>query len=200
MARGRPRAFDPDAALDKALRVFWRKGYEGASLSDLTEAMGINRPSLYAAFGDKETLFRKALDRYLDGPSREPMAALDAIADTRTAVHSFLRLMAATLTDPAHPPGCLIVHGALSCSADAAPSASVLLECRRSSETRLRDRLDQGRAQGHLPPDADVAALARFYAAVMQGMAVQAKGGMARDDLMAVADTAMAAWPALRTE
>ncbi len=196
MARGRPRGFDADAALDKAVRVFWQKGYEGASLSDLTEAMGINRPSLYAAFGDKETLFRKALDRYLAGAMTAPMEALEEIADTRMAVCAWLRLLAHSLTDPAHPPGCLVVHGALSCSAEAAPAAGALLECRQSGEARVRARLERGLAAGDLPAGTDVAALACFFATVMQGMAVQAKSGAGRDALLAVVDRAMAAWPA----
>lgn len=199
MTRGRPRAFDPEAALDKALLVFWQKGYEGASLSDLTGAMGISRPSLYAAFGDKQALFRKALDRYMAGPAGEPLAALEEIADTRLAVDGFLRRTAASLTDRTHPPGCLVVHGALSCSAESAPAAGALLDCRNAMEDRLRARLERGIALGHLPEGTDAAALARFYAAVMQGMAVQAKGGAGRAALLAVTDMAMNAWPATRT-
>src|SRR5436853_4796395 len=111
---GRPRAFDPDAVLERAMHVFWAKGYEGASLSDLTRAMRINRPSLYAAFGNKEELFRKALDRYVEGPAAYVRAALDE--PTARAVAE--RLLAGTiemLADPRNPRGCLIVQGALAC-------------------------------------------------------------------------------------
>src|SRR4029079_14289460 len=112
--KGRPREFDADEALDRALEVCWRKGYEGASLAELTEAMGINRPSLYAAFGNKEALFRRAFDRYADGPAAYTRDALKA----RTALEVAERLLrgaADALTDPIHPPGCLGVMGALTC-------------------------------------------------------------------------------------
>src|SRR5262245_28573236 len=111
---GRPREFDAEEALERALYVFWRKGYEGASLSDLTEAMGINRPSLYAAFGNKEELFRKALDRYADGPAAFNRQALES-KTARGVVECLLRGTAESVTDPCHPAGCLAVQGALSC-------------------------------------------------------------------------------------
>src|SRR5437870_3401565 len=117
---GRPRAFDVDKALERALRVFWRKGYEGTSLSDLTKAMGINRPSLYAAFGNKEALFRKALDRYAEGPAAYTRTALDG-PTARAVVERLLRGVVDLLTNPRHPPGCLAVQGALACG-DAADS------------------------------------------------------------------------------
>src|SRR2546423_9970140 len=104
---GRPRAFDVDLALDRALHVFWRKGYEGASLSDLTQAMGINRPSIYAAFGDKEALFRKVLDRYAEGPTAHVMKALEH-ADARVAMERLLLGAADAATSPSWPAGCLM--------------------------------------------------------------------------------------------
>src|SRR6187402_2760002 len=117
---GRPREFDAEAALDCALRVFWEKGYEGASLQDLTEAMGINRPSLYAAFGNKEDLFRRVLDRYVRGPGSFVREALNE--PTARAVVERLLLGAALMqTTPSHPQGCLVVQGALACGADADP-------------------------------------------------------------------------------
>src|SRR6266852_3492764 len=114
MPRGRPRAFDIDKALDRALGVFWRKGYEGTTLSDLTEAMGINRPSLYAAFGSKEGLFRKALDRYAEGPAAYVREALNE-PTARAVAERLLGGAADLLTDPRHPRGCLAVQGALAC-------------------------------------------------------------------------------------
>ena len=114
MAMGRPREFDVDKALDLALQVFWRKGYEGASMADLTETMGITKPSLYAAFGNKEELFRKALDRYVDGPGGYFQVAL-AKPTIRAVVEHLLFEAADAVTDPDHPPGCLAVQGALSC-------------------------------------------------------------------------------------
>src|SRR3977135_1973575 len=113
MPNGRPREFDADQALDRALQVFWRKGYEGASLPDLTRAMGINRPSLYAAFGNKEALFRKALDSYHDGPAAFVRGALEE-PTARAVVEALLRGTVDLLSSPRNPPGCLMVQGALS--------------------------------------------------------------------------------------
>src|SRR4030081_1680148 len=114
MPAGRPRSFDTEKALDRALQVFWRKGYEGTSLPDLTEAMGINRPSLYAAFGNKEGLFRKALDRYAERSGGLMCEAMKE-PSARAAAERLLRATADALTDPRNPRGCLAVQAALSC-------------------------------------------------------------------------------------
>src|SRR5947207_2130035 len=135
--RGRPRGFDADAALDRALTVFWRKGYEGASLPDLTRAMGINRPSLYAAFGNKEMLFRRSLDRYVEGPAAYVRQALQE-PTARAVAERLLRGTVDLLTDPRHPRGCLIVQGALTCG-DAAESVRKELVARRAAaQTAIR--------------------------------------------------------------
>jgi AcrR family transcriptional regulator len=195
VAKGRPRTFDVDLALDCALKVFWRKGYEGTSLHDLTEAMGINRPSLYAAFGNKEELFRKALDRYAAGPAAHMREALEE-PTARAVAERLLRKTADVLTDPCHPPGCLAVHGALSCG-EAAESIRQELNARRSaSEAALRKRFERAKSEKDLPPVADPADLARYVMTVIQGMAVQAAGGASRDELRRVAETALRAWPA----
>ncbi len=194
MAKGRPRTFDVDKALDFALKVFWRKGYEGTSLLDLTEAMGINRPSLYAAFGNKEELFRKALDRYAAGPAAHMREALDE-PTARAVAERLLRKTADVLTDPRHPPGCLAVQGALSCG-EAAESIRQELNSRRSAgEAALRERFERAKSEEDLPPGADPADLARYVTTVIQGMAVQAVGGASRDELRRVAETALRAWP-----
>src|SRR5438093_11447325 len=133
---GRPRAFDVDEALDQALKVFWRKGYEGTSLPDLTRAMGINRPSLYAAFGNKEALFRKALDRYNDGPAAYVREALEE-PTARAVVEALLRGAVEQLSSPRHPQGCLMVQGALSCGTTANPIRRELASRRRSEERRV---------------------------------------------------------------
>jgi AcrR family transcriptional regulator len=194
--KGRPREFDTDEALDKALHVFWRKGYEGTSLSDLTDAMGISRPSLYAAFGNKEELFRRALDRYAEhGPGAIQREALSE-PTARRVVERLLRGVAETLTDPVNPPGCLAVQGALSCG-DAAQSIKEELCGRRAaSEAALAARFEQARKEGDLSQGADPVALARFVVTITQGMSVQAAGGATRADLLAVADMALLAWPA----
>jgi AcrR family transcriptional regulator len=194
MPKGRPREFDADAALGKALEVFREKGYEGASLPDLTKAMGINRPSLYAAFGNKEALFRKALDRY----AAERGCAMEATLaepSARRAVERLLRESADALTAPRSPRGCLLVQGALSCGDDAGAVRDELASRRAAGVVTLRRRFERAVAEGDLPKDADAAALARFVSTVLQGMSVQAAGGATRAELRRVAETAMRAWP-----
>lgn len=193
MALGRPREFDTDTALDLALHVFWRKGYEGASMTDLTEAMGITKPSLYAAFGNKEDLFRKALDRYVDGPGGYFRTGLEK-ATAREAVEHILYESVEAVTDPRNP-GCLAVQGALCCG-DAAETIKQELMARRSkSEDDLRLRFARAVADGDLPADADAGDLARYVSAILQGMAVQAAGGAPREQLRKLADMAMRSWP-----
>ena len=191
---GRPRAFDPDRALDRALQVFWRKGFEGASLTDLTEAMGINRPSLYAAFGDKEALFRKALDRYGHGPAAHLRQALKQ-PTARRVVERLLGGEADLLTDPRNPRGCLLVQGALACGEAADSVRRELIEHRARFTAAIHERLKRAKSEGDLPPGANPADLARFIATVMNGMAVQAAGGATRRQLQRVVQTALAAWP-----
>jgi AcrR family transcriptional regulator len=191
---GRPRAFDVDAALDRALQVFWQKGYEGTSLSDLTSAMGINRPSLYAAFGNKEELFRKALDRYTNGPAACLREALNA-PTARAVGERILEGAADVLTASCHPPGCLTVQGALSCGTEAEAVRQELIARRAAFETALRQRLERAKSDGDLPADSDPADLARFVTTVHQGMAVQAASGASREELRRVALMALQAWP-----
>jgi len=192
--RGRPRAFDADKALDRALKVFWDKGYEGASLPDLTRAMGINRPSMYAAFGNKEALFRKALDRYAQGPAGYARAALEAHT-ARAVVERLFDGAVDMLTDPRHPHGCLAVQGALACG-EAADSVRKELAARREAGVAsLRRRFHRARAQGDLPPTADPADLARYVFTVIHGLSVQAAGGATRRELHRVTQLALRAWP-----
>jgi len=195
MAKGRPREFDADEALCKALRVFREKGYEGASLLDLTRAMGINRPSLYAAFGNKEALFRKAVDRYVDERGAFLRQALDE-PTARGAVERILRGTADALTEPRTPRGCLLVQGALSCTDEAQPIRKELASRRDATELALRRRLERAAAEGDLPKGAAPTDLARYVATVLQGMSVQASGGATRPELRRLADLAMRAWPA----
>lgn len=193
MAVGRPRAFCMEKALDSALNVFWKKGYEGTSLPDLTDAMGINRPSLYAAFGNKESLFRKALDRY-----DEKNACITALLEespAARALETLLSTMVVKLTDPETPSGCLAVTGALSCSDDTLGIKQELASRRDKSGQLIVARLERAKAEGELPKDTDAAALARYFSTVMQGLSVQASGGATHDELMAVVRTAMLAWP-----
>jgi AcrR family transcriptional regulator len=192
--RGRPREFDADQALDRALEVFWRKGYEGTSISELTEAMGINRPSLYAAFGNKEELFRKALDRYAQGPAAYTYDALEE-PTARAVAERLLGGAADALTDPGNPHGCLGVQGALACG-DAAASIKDELCARQARwQAALQRRFERARREGDLTGSASCADLAQYVATVVQGMAVQAASGATRQQLRKVADLALHAWP-----
>ena len=192
--RGRPREFDVERALQAALKVFWRKGYEGASLLDLTKAMGINRPSLYAAFGNKEALFRKALDRYVQGPGCYLREALNE-PTARAVAEKFLQGSVVLLSDPKNPRGCLAVQGALACGETGNAIRKELSARREAGVLALRDRFDRAKAQGDLPADADPADLARFLATIAHGMSVEAAGGASRQELTRVAARAMKAWP-----
>ena len=197
MPRGRPREFDIDQALDAALDVFWRKGYEGASLPDLTAAMGINRPSLYAAFGSKEELFRRVIARYVEGPA----ACVRKAIDEPTAQAVAERLLNASIdvvTDPRNPRGCLLVQGALACGEAAESIREQLLAQRQGTEAAVRRRFELAQAERDLPADSDPAGLARFIVTVMRGIAVQAAGGATRQELRRVAELALQAWPRQR--
>jgi AcrR family transcriptional regulator len=191
---GRPRAFDPDQALEAALRVFWRKGYEGTALSDLTAAMGINRPSIYATFGNKEALFRKALDRY-----NAQMTGYTAEALKEPTVRAVAeRLMAGAadmLSCPENPKGCLMVQGALACGDEADPIRKELIARRATGEAALRERFARAKAEGDLPAEANAADLARYVVAVMHGMSVQSAGGASREELQGVINLSLRAWP-----
>jgi len=195
VAMGRPRAFDMDKALDQALHVFWEKGYEGASICDLTEAMGINPPSLYAAFGNKEALFKKALDRY-ETVRDQIMEEAFAVPTAREAMRRLLEGTAERLSDKRNPSGCLLVQGALAGSEECEAVKRHLALRRAAGEVLIRERLKRAKREGDLPDDADPAALARFVATVMQGMAVQAAGGASSKELRQIVDTALRAWPA----
>ena len=194
MAMGRPREFDPDQALDRALRVFWRSGYEGASMADLTEAMGITKPSLYAAFGNKEELFRKALDRYVDGPGGYVQVAL-AKPTAREVVEHLLYQAADAVTDPENPPGCLAVQGALCCGEAAEIIKQELMSRRANGEENLRKRFARAITEGDLPRESNAADLARYISAIVQGMAVQAAGGVSREQLRKIAEMTLRTWP-----
>lgn len=188
---GRPRAFNPEAALDAAMKIFWRDGYEGASLADLTEAMGINRPSLYATFGDKEELYRKVVEHYNNGPASYLGPAL-AQPTAREAIEALLLGAVDSDTCPGYPAGCLMINGF--------PTLTEKLRCELTARHQIgvdaiRDRLLRGQREGDLPPTADVAVLTRFIDTVIVGIAYQATGGATREELYAVVQTALQAWP-----
>lgn len=191
---GRQREFDVDQALDAALGVFWRKGYEGASYSDLAEATGVERPALYSAFGNKESLFRRALERYY----KDYLDFFPAALEQPTAREVAARILhGAAELNTRYPdrPGCLGVHGALAVSDDAEAIRCALIQARANGEASLRDRFERAQRDGDLPETVNCAALAAFVCAVLHGMAVQAKAGFSRDMLEAVAEQALSTWP-----
>jgi len=192
--RGRPRSFDRDQALDRAMDVFWQKGYEAASLSDLTKAMDINPPSLYAAFGDKEGLFIEAVRRY--HASVQTQCPHSESGSARDAVETLLTDLAKVFTDSNHPRGCLAVMAMTTASTTSPRLQELLAEQRALAKGRLRARIEKGVKDGELPPDTDIAALTNFYSAVISGMSLQARDGASRKTLLAMVDTAMRAWPA----
>lgn len=191
--RGRPREFDRDQALARAVEVFWSKGYEAASLADLTRAMGINPPSLYAAFGDKESLFIEAVQRYHENVQRTCPYAGEATA--RAAVARLLTELATLFTDRSHPAGCLAVMAMVTSSTSSARLQRMLADERANAKARLRERIHRGVKEGDLPRDTDVSALTEFYVAVIMGMSLSAREGASRKALLTMVETAMRAWP-----
>lgn len=187
---GRPRAFDEEAVLGRAAEVFWRHGYEGASLSALTSAMGINRPSLYATFGSKEQLFERAFARYHEAQVASARAALDR-PTAYAAIEAFLRSSADGLTADDHPAGCLSIQGGLACSPENARVSEVLAAGRAATESALVERLSRAAEEGDLPDGMDARALARFVMALSEGHAVHAAAGASREDLHASVDIAL---------
>lgn len=194
MKAGRPREFNAEQALDRALSVFWQKGYEGASLPDLTAAMGINRPSLYAAFGNKETLFRLAMERYVSGPAAYFGEALDE-PTSRKVVERVLQGAIDLVTGAATPRGCFLVQGALACGETAEPAREAMAKGRNAGIARLKKRFERAAAEGDLPRDCDPGDLARYVATVVHGMSVQAASGATRQQLQRVAKLALRTWP-----
>ncbi|MFF2199582.1 TetR/AcrR family transcriptional regulator [Streptomyces sp. NPDC058145] len=192
-SRGRPRSFDRTTALEKALTAFWQHGYEATSVSDLTRIMGIGAPSLYAAFGDKRTLFEEVVRVYVGTHGAFADRALAEEPTARAAVGRTLREAAARYTDPEHPYGCLVAHAATNCTS---PEVERLLRDRRdASLAALESRIRADAAAGPLPAGTDAAALARHATAVLHGMSQQARDGATRAELEALAEIAMAIWP-----
>ena len=190
----RPREFDVELAIDAALRLFWQKGYSGVSLTDLTEALGINRPSLYAAFGSKEELFLRAVDRYITGPAAPVAAAMNA-GTAREVATKMMRFYADAAAQPDRPKGCLLVQGALVCSDESEPVKQALADKRLFAEAALATRFEQARREGDLSKNVKPADLARYVWTVCNGLAVQATGGATREQLRRAVDIAMRAWP-----
>jgi AcrR family transcriptional regulator len=196
MPGGRPRTFDEQEALDRAVETFWRQGYEGTSITDLTTAMGVNKPSLYAVFGGKADLFRRVITRYAEHDMAYARAALEEPTAV-LVVRRFLRDNVVALTREDRPAGCLSIQGGLSCSAENTGIAEFLAASRLAGEKALADRFRVAVEQDDLPSDSDPDALARFVMVVSEGHAVHAAAGIGREALQQSADIAERAFEAM---
>ncbi|MFI5931746.1 TetR/AcrR family transcriptional regulator [Actinoplanes sp. NPDC051494] len=193
---GRPRGFDADAALERAMLVFWERGYDGVSLSDLARSMGITKTSLYAAFGNKDDLFRKALERYAEGPAGYGAQALEQPTAREVAAAYLAGSLAAT-TYPGKPAGCLAVQGFVAAAHLDQTLRDALAHYRAEDRARLRDRFQRAIDEGDLPAGADPDVLARHLMTTADGIAVQASGGATRDEIQLVTDAILRSWPPL---
>jgi AcrR family transcriptional regulator len=189
---GRPRAFDREQALQIAVKLFCEHGYEGVSIADLTQAMNISPPSLYAAFGGKEALYREALASYQAHKNRLHIENSGSIRDQ---VDTLLRDTVRAVTEPGYPAGCMVTAGMLNCGAEYQSLASTLTELRNARCKEFTAKFEQAVALGELPPDTDTEAMSRYLAALIQGIAVQARDGATQAELFALVDVAMAYWP-----
>lgn len=190
--RGRPREFDTETALAAALRMFWEKGYDGASLTDLTEAMGITRPSLYAAFGNKEALFKQALDLY----ESEKLAYVGTALSEPTARGVAQRLLEGTIDNvTSECPGCLGVMASVGCNSPSSPIQQDVRSRAQSSYTAMVARLQKAIDDGDFTGPVSAEGMTNYITAVLQGLAVQAGAGANREQLQQIADTTLANWP-----
>ncbi|PXX54030.1 TetR family transcriptional regulator [Nocardia tenerifensis] len=193
--RGRPRAFDRTEALHRAMEVFWEHGYEGSSMSDLTTAMGINSPSLYAAFGGKAALFREAVELYGQTYGGYTARALREEPTARAAIEAMLRDNATAYTVEDKPHGCMVVLAGSTYTTRSESIRDLLVEKRRETTEDIRRRLDRGVTEGDLPGSVDTGALAYFYTTVLYGLSIQARDGASLAELTQSIDCALAAWP-----
>jgi AcrR family transcriptional regulator len=197
VARGRPRSFDRDAALAAAMKVFWQFGYEGASMAALTEAMGINSPSLYAAFGSKEALFKEAVQLYMATEDEKTRRTLAEQPTARGAIEAMLRRSVANLVDPAGCRGCLLVLGDSNAAPEHRGIHQYLAQRRKEIQAAIEERIKRGIADGDVSDAANVKIVSAFLMTVLQGLSLRARDGASREAMLQVADAALAAWDSL---
>ena len=190
LVKGRPRGFDEEQAIYSAMRVFWEKSYEGATMADLTEATGLNRSSIHAAFGSKEGLFLKVVERYWEGPMNLVPKALAESALPR-AIEALIRGMVNFLSIPGNPKGCLSIQGALVCGTNGERVMQIMAERRKTTESMIKKRIQQAQREGELRGEVNAADYARYIAAIMTGLVVQSLNGANRAELTRLADMAL---------
>jgi AcrR family transcriptional regulator len=196
--RGRPRRLDRSVGLDVAARLFWEHGYEGTSIADLTAAMGVTPPSLYASFGSKEELYRMALDQAVESQSRARSEALQSDMSAYDALAFYLHDVANGISRPGDPPGCIVSTAVVQCAAENETVAKSVAARREAAIQAIRERFDRAVDEGELPAGTDTDSLARFYGAFVQGMSVQACDGACTDRLKRLVEIALSAWPGTR--
>jgi AcrR family transcriptional regulator len=187
---GRPIGFDRDAALEAAMLLFWERGYEGTSMSDLTHAMGLNPSSIYAAFGDKHALFELAVKRYVEMRAKDAGKALEE-PTLEKVVRALFDNTVAFLTTPGHPPTCMTLAGAVGCSADAAPARDLMTGIRKQNQVALRRRLLKARKSGELSKEIDVDDYTRYLSTIIAGLSIQAANGSTKAELNRTAQMAL---------
>lgn len=193
--RGRPLSFNREQALQIALQLFWQQGYEGTSIADLVAAMGIAPPSLYSAFGSKEQLYLEVLDLYLQGPGNFIRHALLHAADAQSFARQILSSAADEFSAHSHPSGCIVATGLLASATLHHNIAQHMRELRTATLDAISQRFEHAKVSGELPTATNCHSLARFFAAVIQGMSIQARDGADASELHAMAKQAMAGWP-----
>jgi AcrR family transcriptional regulator len=187
---GRPISFNKEAALEAAMLLFWERGYEGTSMADLTQAMGLNPSSIYAAFGDKHVLFSLAAERYME---KRAMYAGKALEEP--TLEKFIRALfsntVAFLTTPGHPPTCMTLAGAVGCSVDAKPARDLMAEIRKQNQAALRKRLLEARKSGEMPKDVNLDDYTRYLSTIIAGLSIQAANGSTKEELKRTAKMAL---------
>jgi AcrR family transcriptional regulator len=187
---GRPINFEKDAALEAAMLLFWERGFEGTSMADLTEAMGLSPSSIYAAFGDKQALFELAAKRYLENPAQYAARAL-AEPTLKNAVRALFENTVEFLTTPGHPPTCMSLAGALGCSVDATPAKQLMTDMRKRNEAAIKSRLMKARKSGELRKEINVDDYARYLSTILAGLSIQAANGATKAELKRTAEMAL---------